>query len=136
MNNANNKCVTCETGYLLNGSGECKEIPTNCLNYNPNTELCTLCKKEFYLSENHCCGEETKWNGTDDCAAPVSPITNCLKYEDTTAKCLMCKDTHYVSKDKSMCVTKGSYRNGVGTEAAGNVSHCERYDDEDGDDCL
>ena len=80
----NSTCVSCETGYTVNGNGTCSACAYGCLE----------CETEG-LCESKSCGPELFWNGTD-CAPGVK---NCLYGGNATTVCELCNFGFYLQTD-------------------------------------
>lgn len=74
---------TCEPGYYVDGTGNCKQYDANCNKVNP-TGKCTGCADNFFL--------DSKTNKCTACDA------SCSACKDTTS-CSKCKDNFVASTD-------------------------------------
>jgi hypothetical protein len=123
-------CKQCIDQYFFNeDSKKCVEgTIKNCLVYNRNSNVCSICENRYYLSGGTCrthedlvyCGQYSniKKNTCDSCnnktlkfdrvntCLPVNLIDYCQSY-DTVDSCSLCEDGYQLTQDKKCAQIPG-----------------------------
>ncbi|KAL4454931.1 hypothetical protein ABPG74_006313 [Tetrahymena malaccensis] len=103
------KCMSCDTNYILNNNGQCQkkqsfisvynQIVDYCINYDPISTQCTSCLTGYYVSSNGVCLQCLyRLSDTNSCAftCPSGYFSNsqtyiCQKCQDSN--CSQCDST-------------------------------------------